>query len=127
MLIFGKFQICQDFHLQDVHEIFKYPLPLRLQSHVFKGGFFQEPISDLRCWNESELAPQQDSEGNTGRKELQDRSFKKQNMTLIMETQTQQIKEYLQWQQKNILKNTDVLPPMRPLVPVGAWPVSACS
>lgn len=34
-------------HLQDMHEVFEYPFPLRLQSHVFEGGLFQEPVSDL--------------------------------------------------------------------------------
>lgn len=34
-------------NLQDVHEVFEYPLPLGLQGHVLKGRFLQESLSYL--------------------------------------------------------------------------------
>lgn len=31
-----------------MHEVFEYPFPLWLQSHVFKRRFFEESLSDLK-------------------------------------------------------------------------------
>lgn len=34
-----------------MHEVFEYPFPLCLQSHILKGRFFQESLSYLKLKN----------------------------------------------------------------------------